>query len=130
MSLPSRGRADHAEPHPAIRYSVALLQTETVRGATAAWLVEPAAAAHHPEKFVGEPAAQRALGRPLGIDARAVLVVIRIVPIGAPLRDVAVHVVQAPGVRSMRADLDGLLQKRPFSRSAIGIKTVAVGLHG
>ena len=75
-----------AEPR---REAVAIRRTAVGGG------IAPRAAAEH---------ARRYRRRPRRIDAGRLLVVIAVVPIAAPLPDVAVHVVQSPGVRFLLAD--------------------------
>jgi hypothetical protein len=48
--------------------------------------------------------------------------------VAAPLRDVAVHVVQAPAVRGVPADRRRLAAIRPGGRAVVGLRTVEVGL--
>src|SRR2546428_542584 len=49
------------------------------------------------------------------------LVVVFGVPVGAPLPDIAVHVVEPEGVGPVRARLAGPLEVVPLVRSAVGI---------
>jgi hypothetical protein len=64
-------------------------------------MVVPGAAAQH---------SSRTAFRSLGVFFRAYFVVILVVPIGTPLVDVAVHVVQAPGVGFVRTHFAGATQ--------------------
>src|SRR5262249_36450195 len=49
-------------------------------------------------------------------------------PVQTPLGDVAVHVVEPPGIRWIRAHLDGLADERAWLRPAEGFGPVEVGL--
>ena len=69
-------------------------QAVAIRRAAVGGGVAPRAAAKH---------ARRAGRRPRRVDRGRLLVVVPVVPIGAPLPDVAVHVVQSPGVRLLLA---------------------------
>src|SRR5262249_7357315 len=51
-------------------------------------------------------------------------------PVAAPLPDVAVHVVQAPGVGQVRADRGRAAEVRPLGRAAVRLVPVKVGLDG
>src|SRR5262249_10970980 len=93
--------------------------TVAVGGAAVARRVRPAAAA---ERLA------RAGGRPRRVQLGAGLVVAGVLPVGGPLADVTVHVVQAPGVGLVRADLGGALQVRPLGRVPVGRRAVAVGV--
>src|SRR5207302_8755934 len=52
------------------------------------------------------------------------------VPVAAPLPDVAVHVIQAPGVGLVGADAGRPPQVRPPGGAAVGVVAVEVGLGG
>src|SRR5262249_29827505 len=81
--------------------------------------VKPRAAAHH---------AIGADGGTAGVMERALLVVVRSVTIGAPLPDVALHVVQAPRVRWVLVAAIWLLEGRPLRGVAVGLVAVEIGL--
>src|SRR5208337_3944011 len=68
--------------------------------------VAPAPAPEHPERGLGNV-------RPGRIVARRLLVVTLVVSIPAPLIDVAVHVVEAPGVGVIAADGGGIDEPVP-----------------
>src|SRR5262249_14177716 len=80
-------------------------------GATVAAIVVPRAAPHHPV------AAARGAGR---IDGRAAAVVILVVPVGAPLADVAVHVEKSVGVRAVGADRHRVLAVLRLAGAPVG----------
>src|SRR5688572_13740641 len=101
----------HAEPDQPVRLRG--LQTKTIRCAASSGLVVPAAAADDAEELV-EAGVHDALGRSLWVFLGTRLVVIRVVPVRAPLGHVAVHVKEAPRVRSVGADWRRLLQERPL----------------
>src|SRR5262249_51408007 len=106
-----------------------------VGGAAAARLVQPGAAADDP---VPLPDARLvpclvtgrydALLRPCRVLLRAILVIVRVVEVLAPLADAAVHVVQAPGVRLVRAHLARPPQVLALVRAAVGEVAVEVRL--
>src|SRR5262249_23921155 len=75
----------------------------------------PAAAPDHPE---------RAPRRPSGVAARAGLVVVLVVPVGAPLPHVAVYVVKVEPVGVVRAHRAGTLQVQSFTGISVGIISV------
>src|SRR5262249_6914012 len=94
----------------------------------------PVAARRPATPAVAAPAAapvhtERAASRTARVDRRAGQVVVGVIPVEAPLPDVAVHVVQPQPVRPVRADLAGALQVRPPGR-AVGVVAVEVGLRG
>src|SRR5262249_57879235 len=97
------------------------------RRATGKGLVQPAAAADDAEEII-VVRGDDALGRSPGVLLRALAVVVLVVIIRAPLGDVAVHVVQSPGVGLEGADLRGLAQVGALFRSAIGELAVEVRL--
>src|SRR5205823_11840657 len=94
--------ARHAKAGPAI--GLALLEPKTAGRTAAPAFVQPAPAADHHEEITPKAGRPHAVLRPLRIFLGTLLVGIRVVPVIAPLQDVAVHVVQAPGVRRVRAD--------------------------
>ena len=51
------------------------------------------------------------------------------IPILAPLPDIAMHVMQAPGVRWVTAYRAGFFQVRAFFGGAVGIVAIAVRLR-
>src|SRR5262249_37514251 len=95
------------------------LVLETDRGPAAPGEIIPAAAPDHP---------QRPAGGALRVARRALLVIALGIPVVAPLPDVAVHVIQAPGVRRERAHGAGPLQVRAPDRRAVWFGPVEVGL--
>src|SRR5262249_15572443 len=89
------------------------------RGAGVEVVVHPPAAAQPAHGAGGGP------GRVL---FRAVAVVAQLVPVGAPLEDVAVHVKQAVGVGLVRADLAGALQAGAARGAHVRDRAVDVGV--
>src|SRR5262249_38789995 len=81
--------------------------------------IEPAAAAY---------TLAASLLRAAGVPRRALLVVVALEGIHAPLVDVAVHVVESPGVRLEAADRAGAFEVGPFPAGDIRIAAVEVRL--
>src|SRR5262249_20226328 len=71
-----------------------------------------------------------AAGGPLRVAPRAVLVVVLSVPVGAPLEDVAVQVIEAPAVGPVRAHRGRPPQALPPGGAPVGLGAVEVGLPG
>src|SRR5262245_47303357 len=90
-----------------------------VGAAAGGCVAAPAAAAQH---------AELPRRRALRVAARAVAVPVAVVPVGAPLPAVAVHVVQAVIVRRERADLRGHPHRGALARLAVGEGAVEVRL--
>src|SRR5438105_3512472 len=107
----------HYDTHSYIDVLVARRHTEAIGGPAKTADVVTGAAAHH---------AQRADGRTLGIKARAALVVVALIVIGAPFPDVAVHVIEAERIGRVGADLGGALQVGSALRHAVGIVAVKI----
>ena len=93
-------------------------------------LVGPAAAPAHPGDVAVFAFRCRGLrGIQVGIGAARQL---RVIPVPAPLEGVAVHVVQAPGVGGVAADLGGPIERRPrlgpVVRLALEVRLLAAEL--
>src|SRR5205809_2365611 len=109
----------HAKPYPAV--AVAGHEAEAVGGTAAAALIQPAAAPDHQEETTAEAGRHYPFRGAFRIFPGAVQVVVRVVPVAAPFPGVAVHVVQAPGVRWVGADLGCPSQVWSRGRSAVRV---------
>src|SRR5262249_28360823 len=81
----------------------------------------PAAAAEHP---------RRTLRRALRVLRRMARLVVWVVPVGAPLADVAVHVVQPERVRFVATHLAGAPEMRSLGGASVRVPAVDVRLGG
>src|SRR5207244_676253 len=120
-----RDLAHHTEADQPVR--VVGHGAKTVGGATGPRFVEPAAATNDAVEIVvvrgDDP-----LVRSLGIFSGTFAVVILVIIVRTPLGDIAVHVVQPPGVGLVGADLGGLAQIGPLLRPPIWEIAVEVRL--
>src|SRR5262249_44036278 len=98
---------------------VALVRLLSVAVGAAAWstAVNPTAAAQDP---------LRTYLRPARVVFRAAMIIRLAEPVGAPLPNVAVHVVKAPSIRLIGADRRGATQVGP-APGVIGIAAIEIG---
>src|SRR5262249_53335393 len=88
-------------------------------------VVGPAPAPAHPRRAAGAVPLRR---RPGVVQVGALAARQScMIPVPAPLEDIAVHVVQAPGVGRVTADLRGTLQRRPLLGAVVRL-ALEVGL--
>src|SRR5262249_53149517 len=123
MVAPSRSFGRHLAYHPEAGPAVGVAghEPEPACGAAAARLVQPAAAPDHHEEIVAEVGRHYSLVRALRVFLGAAAVVVGVVPVAAPLPYVAVHVVKAPGIGRVGADLRGPPQVGPAGGAAVGV---------
>src|SRR5262245_36892049 len=119
VSLHARERERNAEADEVV--AARRRAANTLRGAAKTTASDPGPATDH---------AADALTGARRVAAQAREVVVALVPVGAPLADVAVHVKEAPGIGPIRADSLRALQLPPASGAAIGEVAVEVGLFG
>src|SRR5262245_38679772 len=122
MAKPSRSPGCRETYHPEPEAAVAGIGHEpAATGRTAATaVVVPRSAAHHTQRFL------RGWACGIFVTVVAAGVIVLIVPIGAPLPDIAVQVVQAEDIRLVRPDDGRTVERNSLFPSTIGVFAVEV----